>query len=327
MLIRDQVEPLAMAIWDALSYTGFVGGLHADYHDGEDLRPEAMIEDDLVAFRRSSPKGQGSKRHGGVRRYTEHTFARLELFNIRSVAPSPGDIKYGDLIVLKSSPRAEAALELDNLRSSQQGGPLEWFKEYATGENEVNAIAASWKLETSVKASASVKAGAGLVEAEASIETETKNTLGGELSRQTGRSEDTKEGGRFTQHVNPHTYLRAHLEWNEQDLQRRWSGKSVIDCGIRVGNFQDYSKRGHRVRRWTSGSPLVWDSIEQLLAVMEKRGSVHSPGYEYFASHFVHPALIPRIQARRTTVMDRLTDPFKGASSFKVVIEEEHGAE
>ena len=314
MLTEDKLEPVAREIAHFLVQNGVVpGSSWRDYDRSEDLIPLQRREDDLVEFIRAS-----------------NNQARLRLLRIRELMPDPDSIKFHPAIVLRSEPKAEASITIDNLLGERQSEPHVFHKVFRTGTSEADAIEAGWQLETWATASASVSAGIGVAEGEVSAETGWRSTLSAAWSRQTGKTRDEETGGNFPFVAGPHSLVEAYLQWEEQTKQRRIECDASYDFAIEIGRRSKPKGKGWR---WNTGSPLYWGSLEHLIAVAEKRGSVHHPLYQHFSTRVVDRDGIARIQAERLRHIDRLTPEFSGADSLKVVIanletiEEDDGGE
>lgn len=299
MLLEDQLEPAARAIADFLAQTGGGAGSSWDnYTLHEDLLPLRRTSDTEVEFIRPT-----------------NNQARFKLFNIHEIEPDVSSIKVHPTIILASEPVAETELVIDNLRNSRASEPVTWSKIIKTGENELNAIKAGWENETWGKAEAKVSAGP----AEASVEAGFRNKLSAEWSRQTGRSHEETSGGVFPLVAGPHSLVRGQLVWNRQTRQNRVECDARYSFGIEMGRRSQHKRRGWS---WRSGSPVRWDDIEHLLAIMEHRGSVHHARYEHYSRREIHPNYIKRLKATRLRHIDRLTPAFEGADGFRVVINE-----
>lgn len=295
-LLEDQHEPCARAIAHFLASTDApIGSSWADYEADEDLVPLQRREDDLVEYVRAS----------------NHE-ARMRLVGIKEREPDPSTIVVHEPIVLSSVPKASASIRIDNSAAERESEPYVWTKEFATGESEASAIEASVVSETWGEA----KVSGGIKVAEAEASTGFRNTLTAAWSRQTGRTRNQKTGGRFPLVAGPHSIVDGFLQWNEQTLQRRIEMDAMSDFGVEIGRRRRRKGRW----KWTSGSPQWWESIEHLIAVAEKRGSVHHALYEHYARRFVGQPRIEAIKRSRMRHIDRLTPPFQGADGIRVVI-------
>ena len=296
-LLEDQLEPCARAIAHFLVATGApIGSAWKGYHHSEDLISFKRREDDLLEFVRS-----------------HNHEARLHLLKITEREPNLESIKVHEPIVLKSIPRATSNIRIENRDSDRSSEPYIWNKEFATGESEANAIEASVVSETwgEAKASGSI----GVAEAEAS--TGFRNTLTAAWSRQTGRTRAQRTGGSFSLVAGPGDIVEGFLQWNEQTLQRRIEMDAVTDFAVEIGRRR--KRKGDW--KWTSGSPRYWDSLEHLIAVAERRGSVHHALYEHYAHNNIpKTSLIKQIQDKRLRHVDMLTPPYQGADGIRVVI-------
>ena len=301
MLTEDKLEPVAREIAHFLTHNGVTpGSSWQGYDRSEDLLPLQRREDDLVEFIRAS-----------------NNQARLRLLRIRELMPDPDSIRFHPAIVLRSEPKAEASITIDNLQGERESQPHVFHKVFHTGTSEADAIEAGWQLETWATASASASGGIGVAEAEVSAETGWRSTLSAAWSRQTGKTRDEETGGSFPFVAGPHSLVEAYLQWEEQTKQRRIECDASYDFAIEIGRRSKPKRRGWR---WNTGSPLYWDSLEHLIAVAEQRGRVGHALYQHFSTRVVDRDGIARIQAERLRHIDRLTPEFSGADALKVVI-------
>ena len=161
----------------------------------------------------------------------------------------------------------------------------------------------------------------GIAEAKASVVDET--TISAAIERQTGRQTSQRSGGAFTFRFPPMSEGEARLTWSEDTLQTRIKGYRLIRCKVVIGRYHRYKKYNARKARtetkesWTSGSPIVFADVSDLIAVMEKRGSVNTPYFEHFAKRPVNPAYMENLKRLTRMNVDVLTDPFSGANNFK----------
>ena len=302
MLLRDQMEPLARDVADLLSTTGASpGSAWENYHLDEDLIVHSQPSDTHLIYLRST-------NHEG----------RVELQDIKFEDIDPENFSLGERIVLASELKASDSVPFKNGTSLVQTAEL--YHEEKTGANEFTAIMAGFEKKVTVTATA--KAGIGVAEAEASVVDET--TLKAEFNRQTGRSAESTDGGRFIFNQPPFTEGEARLTWTEQTVQNRIKGYRLVRCKVVIGRYQDYRKtigRGpakKRIRRWTSGSPLTWPDVSDLIAVIEKRGSVKHPLFEHYAGReAINPVYANRLRVRSRVSIDVLTEPYKGANEFR----------
>ena len=296
MLLEDQLEPVAREIAHFLCQTGgAVGSSWYGYKREEDLIPLVRRRDDTVVYIRAS-------NHEG----------RFVLSNIRSVDPDPKTIIFHNPIVLKSETKAGDTQELQNNTSAQQS--MEFYREWKNGEAEEAAVQAGFAVESTTKIEAGGEA------SQFKVSQEFKTTVSANWSKQTGRTKDNTVGGRFPLIVPPQTYVRAQLQWEEQVQQRRIECFGAYDFRIEMGRY--HQKR----KRWTSGSPVAWDSLEHLLAVVEQRGLVGHARYEHYARRNLSPVSLWGIRKARRVQIDRMTPPFMGATNIRVIIQETRAA-
>ena len=254
-LLEDKLEPCAREIAHFLVATGApIGSAWDGYYRDEDLIVLERREDDLVEFVRAA-----------------NWQARMRLFNVHETEPDPDSIRFHPSIVISSEPKASASVVIENLRNDRPSEPYVWSKDFGTGASEANAVEASVVNET--WGEAKVTAGIKVVEGEASAGFRT--TLRAAWNRQTGLTRDERTGGRFSLVADPFSEVEGFLQWNEQTLQRRIEMDAKYDFGVQIGRRKKRKGNWH----WTSGSPSTWDSLEHLIAVAEKRGSVHHAHY------------------------------------------------
>lgn len=310
MLLEDKVEKLARAIAEFLAHTRLPhGSVWRDppYRAHEDLRPLKRTVDDEVSFVRTR----------GDRGWQ----ARLQLSSIRELEPDPASIVIHPEIVLDSKPRYGATVVIDAYESSSPSGGKDFEVELLDGETELEAVNHAFRTEAWATTKASAEAGVevGPASAKASVETEVgfRTSLESAWNRQTGRTRETRVRFRSTEYAPAWTRLEQRLQWTEQTKQRRIECVARIDCRVVIG------RRGTHKGKWgwASGSPVVWESVEHLLAVAQRRGSVHHAGYEYFAKDELSPdalAALARIDEARKIKVDRLTPAYPGNADIRI---------
>lgn len=285
----DIFEPVARAVGELVSNCP---GLYrwGGYTANEDLIALEQISDDQIRFIRSSDR-----------------FGRIDIFRI-----SPKDltdIKFHDPTVLKTTRKAGASIEIDN-RSGLTPEEYEWVKEFNDGESELDSVSTGF--------SASSKTTFGTGEGSSyKFEQEFEFKITNEWSKQTGKTKDTKTGGKFSLVALPKTHVRGWLEWNEQDLRRRIEGLGTFDCAIRIGKFAPHKKTG---KRWRWQGDLIWNSLDDLIASAERRGSVHFPGYSFWMKNPPSVHLIDPIKLRPRNPFNQYVD-YVGNDGIRVVIE------
>ena len=305
MLLEDVLEPVARDIADFLSTTGAAAGSSwKDYHRNEDLIPLKRWSDDAVGFVRA-------KNHE----------ARLVLSNIKERDPDPKTLIFHSPIVLESERKATASIEISNLDGDLPQS-YTFKKQFKTGSSEEAAVQAGFSVEDTTKAEVGGEA------SQFKLSKEFKTTVSSQWTNATGTTKDETTGGDFPLIAAPRTYVKAFLQWEEQTLQRRIECDGTYDFKIELGRYHRYKKydagKARRTTResWTSGSPVRWESLEHLIAVAEKRGSIHYARYEHYAKYRdLNPVYMERIRAARQQHIDRLTPAYKGAAAIKVVIE------
>ena len=244
--------------------------------------------------------------------------ARIILTDIRYEDIDPDLFDMSERITLASKLRATDTIPFKNGTTEVQTGTVEHWEE--TGSNELLAVKAGFEKKVTVSAEASGGI-EGIAEAKASVVDET--TLSASIESQTGRKTSQRSGGAFTFRFPAMTEGEARLTWSEDTLQTRIKGHRLIRCKVIIGRHHRYRKydagKARRTWResWTTGSPVVFEDVSDMIAVMEKRGSVNTPFFEHFANRQVNPAYMANLKELTKMYVDVLTDPFTGASSFK----------
>lgn len=284
----DDIEPIARAIGALVAGSP---GLYRwnDYTADEDLIPLKQTADDNIHFvRATEPK------------------ARMELFGISGA--DLVDIVIHPLVVLKSSRKATASLELDN-RYGLTPAEAEIYLEFANGQTELDAVKAGFEVASKstfgTGATSPVKG-----------EQELSLTITSEWSKQSGTTKDTKVGGRFPVKALPYTRISYWLEWDEQDVRRHISGFGTFNCGVRIGKRAKKSGDG----RWRWQGDHTWHSLADLIATAEGRGSVHFPLRDYWREHPPASELIVPVKAQPRRSYDQY-DEFKANNRLKVMID------
>ena len=305
MLVRDQMEPIAQKIADAIVQTAWpIGSSWRGYNLGgnvRDLIPHKQNRNDEVTY-------VWHKNHE----------ARIILTDIRYEDIDPDLFDMSERITLASKLKATDTIPFKNATTEVQDGRIEHWEE--TGMNELNAVKAGFekKITTTAEASGGID---GIAEAKVSVVDET--TISASLEHQTGRKSSKRDGGAFTFRFPPMTEGEARLTWSEDTLQTRIKGYRLIRCKVIIGRHHRYKKydagKARKTWResWTSGSPVVFDDISDLIAVMERRGSVKTPLFEHYANNPPPQRYPDRLRNATRLNVDVLTDPFTGANSFK----------
>ena len=314
MLLRDQMEPLASYFANCLVSNGAVpGSAWNGYHSGipdaqgrinsahGDLIPLKQKKDDEVVY-------VWNKNHE----------ARILLQNIAFENIDPDNFDMNERIILSSTLKAQDSIPFLNNTTEVQTATLEHWEE--TGENEINSIIAGFEKKTTVSAEASggIK---GIGEAKASVVDET--TIKASFERTTGRKTSKRAGGVFTFRQPAMTEGEARLTWSQQKIQTRVKGFRMIRCKVIIGRYHRYKKydagKAKRTWRegWTTGSPIVFEDVSQLIDVMKKQGSVHTPYFEYFSALNTNPLYAQYLLKLLQQDVNFLTEPFNGANEFK----------
>ena len=313
MLLRDQMEPLARYIPWLLLQNGCDLGRGWWYYvrDGDrpgalgnhhDLTPQRQTRDDQV--------GYFWAKNGG---------AHIWLNNIRFLPVDPKQCDMRSRIILESKLGATDALPFRNPTSETQGVDIEYYAEQ--GVNEVNAILAGF--EKKVTVSAEVSGGVkGIGEAKASVVDET--TIRASYENTTGRSyqSGTRKIFRLTQPA--YTAGEGRLTWSEQTCQTRVRSDQIIDCEVEIYWWRAYKKydarRAKRTTRHRKSHRVVFPSLHLLVALLEGRGSVHTPFFEHFAEREVGKRYVDLLEKLRKQKVDFLTEPYAQSSEFKTEI-------
>ena len=302
-LLRDQMEPLARVIADCYATSGVPhDSAWRGYHMDEDLVVLSQPDDTNLWYVR--PRNHE---------------ARIGLLDIRFEDIDPTNFDLDERIVLASETKSSDAIPFKNASSEVQEFSL--GRAQTSGSNESGAILAGF--EKTTKVSAEVSGGIkGIGEAKASVVDETK--IKAEYQRQTGRSLDDSVTGELLLKMPPWTAGEARLTWAEQTIQNRIKGYRQIRCRVVIGRYQDYYKTialgpaKRHINRWASGSPLIWPELSDLIAVLEKRGSVKTPLFEEYAQKKnINPVYAQRLKDRSRVNVDILTEPYKGSNEFR----------
>ena len=307
MLLRDQMEPLAQHLADTIVMNGWVPGsawrgyTRSMKDAWGDLIPRPQNRNDEIIYV-----------------WNRNHEARIILTDIRYEDIDPDLFDFSERITLASNLKATDTIPFRNATTEVQEGEVSHWEE--TGMNELNAVKAGFekKVTTTVEASGGID---GIAEAKASVVDET--TISASLERQTGRKSTTRSGGSFKFRFPAMTEGEARLTWSEDTLQTRIKGYRLVRCKVVIGRYHRYRKYSARRARktwresWTSGSPMVFADVSDLIAVMEKRGSVNTPLFEHFANRRVNPAYMANLKRLTRMKVDVLTDPFVGANNFR----------
>lgn len=285
---HDDMEPIARAVG------ALVSDVHkqerffrwGDYTMDEDLIPVPQTEDNLVQFTRArEPK------------------AKMELFNIRPIGLE--GLIFHPAVVTHSEKKYGAVIEIDN-RTGIEQPPTALTREFARGETEMDSVSNSF----SIRFQATLGTGqASAVKAEAELET----TYMREWGRQTGLSRESKEGGQLLAVAPADTHMEARLEWTESDLIRHVEGFTTLDCGVRLGKHARSSSRGWRWR-----GTRRWSSLDHLIAVCERRGSVKFDLDQYFRHNLADSEALEVLKQRPRIRFDDWPE-FQGESHLKVI--------
>ena len=218
--------------------------------------------------------------------------------------PDPSTIVIHPEITLESSTKATGTQKLDNTSASDQS--MTFRRSFRNNEAEEHAVEAGFSVENTAKVEAGGEA------SQFKVSQEFKTTVSSAWRNQTSHNSEEESGGEYPVIAIPGEYVEARLTWLEQTKQRR------IECD---GTYGFRVTMGWKQRKgWASGSPVVWDDIEHLLAVVEKRGSVSTTGYQHYAKREPDHAAVKRIRALQRQHIDRLTPAYKGAFDIEVQI-------
>ena len=310
MLTRDLIEPLTREVAHFLVICGapvgstwYDAGRSPEYRNREDLVPLKQQKDEDVEFIRAW-----------------HKEGRIHCLGIREQAPDPASIVIHPAITLDSQHKAGASIEIDNRNGDILSEPHIFRQEFKDGESEMAAVSLSMTNEVWATASAEASVEAGPASASTSAETGWRNTIEAAWNQQTGRTSEETTGGEFPFRAPAGAYVEGRIEWVESTKQRRIECCATLDCKVEIGRRRRYKGKWG----WASGSPQTWDSIDHLIAVVEKRGRVGMALYEFFASKSLNQeqqASLERIKELRKRHVDRLTEPYTGNSDIKVVIQ------
>ena len=292
-MLADLIEPTIREIAHLIVQSGApISGAWAGYTKDEDLIPLRQESDDNLHFVRA--------RNGS---------ARVEAFNIHPVDPDPRSVVFYEPTVQRSESKASASITIDNLRGLKEQ-PYIFKRAFNDGEAEEAAVKAGFSLTSKTK----IGTGDG---SPYSFSQEFSATVSSEWSNKTGRNKSTTTGGEFPLIALPSTKVTGFLAWDEQDLLRRISCIGTYDFGLKIGRR---AKSGRRNRwRWYNGYHL-WNSIENILATAEGRGSVHFPLFEYWGHNPPPASALVTIRARPQVQIDQYV-PYKGTANIRVVID------
>ena len=119
----------------------------------------------------------------------------------------------------------------------------------------------------------------------------------------------------------------ARLTWSEQKMQTRVKGPRRIRCKVIIGRHHRYKKydagKARKTWResWTTGSPVIFENVVALADVLDKKGSVHTPHFEFYSNRAgTSPAWAEKIRKLLKQDVDFLTEPFTGANEFRTEI-------
>ena len=306
MLLRNAMEPLARLVPHVLRYYGCnLGKAWQDFRNDlphGDLIPQKQTKDDEV--------GYYWHKNGG---------AHIWIRNIRYLPVDPAECDMKDRIILSSKLKARENLPFSNPTSEVQKSTISHTT--AKGGNEVKAITAGFEKKTTVsaKVSGGVK---GLADAKASVVDETTIRAGYENT--TGRTYESATARGYELNQPPYTAGEGRLTWSEQTCQTRVKGIQNIDCEIEIYYWRSYKKydfgKARKTRRHKKSNTVVFKSAQLLIALLEGRGSVHTPFFELFIGHDVAQRHIDDLKALLVQEVDFLTEPYSEDSEFKTEI-------
>ena len=306
MLLRDQMEPLARLVPHVLRYYKCNLGAAWDQFRNDmpygDLIPQKQSKDDEVGYY-----------------WANNGEAHIWLRNIRFLPVDPSGCDMHDRIILESKLRAREALPFSNTTSEVQ--ETEISHTTGKGGSEIKAIAAGFEKKTTV--SAEVSGGIdGIAEAKASVVDET--TISASYEDTTGRTFEEAAARTYRLRQPPYTTGEGRLTWSEQTCQTRVRGLQNIDCEIeifwwRYKKVYDW-KKAKKVKKWYKANRVVFSSAQLLIALLEGRGSVHTPFFEHLARKKVAKRHIADIKTLLVQKVDFLTEPYGEDSEFKTEI-------
>ena len=306
MLLRDQMEPLARLVPHILRYYGCDLGRAWDQFRNDmpygDLIPQKQTKDDEVGYY-----------------WSRNGEAHIWIKNIRFLPVNPSECDMHERIILSSKLRAREALPFSNPTSQVQ--ETEISHSSGQGGEEIKAIAAGFEKKTTVSAEASGGV-EGIAEVKASVVDET--TISASYESTTGRTFQENAARIYRMRQPPYTAGEGRLTWSEQTCQTRVQGHQAIDCEIeifwwRYKKVYDWGK-AKKVKKWYKANRVSFPSMQLLIALLEGRGSVHTPFFEHFVGKTVASRHINDLKNMVIQDVDFLTEPFAEDSEFKTEI-------
>ena len=305
MLLRDQMEPLARLVPHVLRYYGCDLGRAWDKYRNDmpygDLIPQKQSKDDEVGYYWA---GNGE--------------AHIWLKNIRFLPVDPSQCDMRDRIILASKLRARENLPFSNPTSEVQESEITHSS--GQGGNEVRAIVAGFEKKTTVSA----EAGGGVAGFEAKVSAVDETTISASYESTTGRTFEEAVARAYRLRQPAYTAGEGRLTWSEQTCQTRVRGPQNIDCEIEIFWWRykkEYDwKKAKKVKKWYKANRAAFPSAKLLIALLEGRGSVHTPFFEHFVGKTVAPRHINDIKALLVQKVDFLTEPYSEDSEFKTEI-------
>ena len=246
--------------------------------------------------------------------------AHVWINNIRFLPVDPSECDMRDRIVLASELRAREALPFSNPTREVQETTITHTS--GKGGSEIKAITAGFSKKVTV--SAKVSGGIdGIAKAEASVVDET--TITSAYKDTTGRTYEESAARGYKLRQPAYTAGEGRLTWTDQTCQTRVRGLQAIDCEIEIYWWKAYRKYDARKARKTTrhrkSHRVVFQSAHQLIAMLEGRGSVHTPFFEHFAGRGIKPWHIDDLKgllAAGRRLPDRALQ--RGFSEFKTEI-------
>ena len=151
-----------------------------------------------------------------------------------------------------------------------------------------------------------------------------ETTISASYESTTGRTFEENATRIYRMRQPPYTSGEGRLAWSEQTCQTRVQGYQAIDCEIEIYWWQSYKKydwgKAKKTTRHRKANRAVFPSVQLLIALLEGRGSVHTPFFEHFVGKTVASRHINDLKNLVIQDVDFLTEPFSEDSEFKTEI-------